>query len=875
MTLRELCCRLLGIPRRRHPDEELQDEFASHLEFAEADYLQQGMSAEDARNLARKRFGSVAAAKEIVWEQRRLPGIGEVAQDARYALRGMRKSPAFALTAIATLGLGIGLCVSMYTGLSAMFLRPLPGVPQPDRLATMRDAVPYARFESYRDHGNGAWTAAAFMGPLPFNLAQSDRVEGLAVSPEYFVTLRVQPMLGRFFDPKRDKAGSPPAAIVTEHFWRTRLNADPHPIGRTLRVNGRVLPIIGVSAPGFYGAGTGAFTTPEIFIAATSEPKIAPELRTAQPVFRVLFRLDPGVAITGAEARLEGETRALAKDDEPKGRLVRLDPAGTLLPLPKEARATIIVFYAVLMSAIVALMCANLGGLILARGVARGREFAIRLSIGAGRFRLMRQLLTESALLAAAGGLAGFVAAGAILRLLRRIQSVSNPLVDNLVSGPDVGAALFTIAIAAITAAGFGLLPAFAITRQDPMKVAKGEQGRANRRRYRRLGLRNVFVVCQVGAAMMLALIIGFLVIGARYGSRTTPGFDPGPITFFSVDPERDGLSPAQAADALQMMPARLAQVAGVEGVSVTDRPPLSSTYPDTVISTPSHNTRVVVFQSVGPGFFKTLGARILRGADFQQQETTTEHSSAKILPVAINQTAATELFGNEDPLGGRLQQDEQILQVAAVVRYAPRATLMGRPIPIVFAPYITRAGENTVLVRARGQLGIAAMRRQLAAIDPRITLFHPQSLRAYVVESDRMGSKIAAFYLPVGLFGLVLGCIGLAGVTANNVQRRTNEIGIRMALGARRSQVLRLVMGEGAVMTAIGAALGYAAAFAFLRILTAVSAPMAQVLGPVASNPALTVGVPMLLIALAALACWTPARRSASIDPAITLREE
>lgn len=893
MTLRELYCRLTGLLRQQDPDSDLEDEIASHLELAKADYLRRGVSEPEARRLAAMKFGTVAGAKEHVWEQRQVPGIGSLLQDAKYAARGMRKSPGFTLMTVATVALGIGLCSVMYSLLHEVLLRPLPGVPDPGQLALMQTPVPYPWFESYREHGKSAWTAAAFIGPVPFSIAfdgsgvaEPERITGALVSPDYFSTLRVHPMLGRFFDPQRDRAEASPALVITERFWRTRLNADPGVIGRKLRVNGRAVPIIGVGAPGFFGAGTGAFIVPEVFIAATADPGVAPELngdvlrRTTEPAFMVLLRLNPAVTLAGAEARLDTETRNFANQREKKGRLVRLVPASTLLPLPKEARITIVMFYGVLICVVLGLTCANLGGLLLARGAARRPEFAIRLSIGADRLRLVRQLLTESAMLAAAGGAGGIAAASGIFRLLRSMQAASNPGIDGMTSGPDLQVALFTFGIATVAAIGFGLLPALVITRLDLMNAMKVNQTTALHR-YRRLGLRNGFVVCQVAAAMMLVLIMGFFVVGAQYGSKTEPGFDPAPLSFFSVDPARDGLTPTESADVLRGLPERLAHVAGVESVSLADRPPLSDTPPDTMVSVPSHNTRSVALQNVGPGFFTTLGVTVLRGSDFENRDLLSDHGSGRFLPVAINQTAATELFGDADPLGSRMQQGERTFQVVAVVRYAPRSMLMGRPIPSVFvslgAEDLERvtAGGTTVVVRARTQIGVAKLRRELAAIDARLTLFHPQTLPAYLAESDKMGSRIAAIYSPIGLFGLILACLGLAGVTAQSVQRRRKEIGIRTALGAQRSQVLRLVMREGAVMVVIGAALGYACASAFVHLLSAVAAPIAEFLAPVASNPALTIGIPSLLIALVAVACYVPARRSASIDPLMALREE
>jgi predicted permease len=602
--------------------------------------------------------------------------------------------------------------------------------------------------------------------------------------------------------------------------------------------------------------------------------------RTTQPVFWVLLRLAPGTSAAGVEARLDAATRTLDNQPEKKGRLVRLIPAGTLVALPKEARMMIVTLYGMLMSVIIGLTCANLGGLLLARGAARGQEFAIRLSIGAGRRRLIRQLLTESAILAVLGGLAGFAAAKAIFGLFSRIQSESNPLTESLVSGPDLQVALFTFVISSLAAVGFGLLPALAITRLNLVNVMKSSLT-AGLERYRHFGLRNALVVAQVAAAMMLMLIMGFVVIGAQYGSKTKPGFDTAPLSFFSVDPTRDGLTTGESVEALRRIPERLARLAGVESVSLAEQPPLASTFPHVTVSVPSLSTRTVAMQKVGPGFFTTLAATMLRGADFEDQGLLSDDGPGRILPAVINQTAATALFGEADPLGRRIQQDQRTLEVTGVVRYAPRAMLMGRPIPMVFLPLTAKDLERgspegtTVVIRARTQIGIPMLRRELAAIDSRLTLFHPQTLPQYLAEWDRASSMIAALYSPIGLFGLILACLGLAGVTAQTVQRRRREIGIRTALGAQRAQVLRLVMGEGALMVAIGASLGYVAAWGFVRVLSAVSAPLAQFVGPVASNPALTVGVPSILIALAAIACYVPARRSVSIDPLIALREE
>jgi macrolide transport system ATP-binding/permease protein len=890
MTLRELCSRLTGLLRRRDPDPDLEDEIASHLELAKADYLRRGMTEAEAQRLAAMKFGSVAGAREHVWEQRQVPGLGALLQDARYAARGMRKSPGFTIVTVATLALGIGLCSVIYALLNAIILRSLPGVPEPDRLALVQGPVPYPWFESYRDHDEAAWAAAAFIGPAPFDVAiegaAGDRITGALVSPEYFATLRVQPLLGRIFDPQLEKVGGAPTLVITERFWRTHLRADPGVIGRTLRVNGRAVPIIGVGPRDFSGAGMAmGFKVPEIFIPATANASIAPELqhdalhRTTQPAFHVLLRLAPGTTLAAAESRLDWETRVLAKQPRDKGRLVHLMPAGTAIPVPKEARILVVTFYGVLVAVILGLTCANLGGMLLARGAARGKEFAIRLSIGAHRFRLIRQLLTESAILAIAGGVGSLVAANAIFRLMRSITD-ANPIMNDLTSGPDLKGVLFIFAVAVLAALGFGIVPALAVTSLDLTNAMKANLP-TGLRRHRRLGLRNMFVVCQMAAAMMLMLIMGFFVIGAQQGLKTEPGFDPRPVSFFSVDPLRDGLSPSESAALLRGLPERLARVAGVESVSLADQPPLSMAFPNTTVSVPSLKTRTVAMESVGPRFFTTLGASVLRGTDFGDRDLRLDDGSGKILPAVINQAAANELFGNADPLGRRIQQDQRTFEVAGVVRYVPRTISWSRPVPMVFVPLTANdldhgvANGITVVIRARRQIAFAVLRRELSAIDARLTLFDPQTIQQYLVQFERTASVYSAFYLPIGGFGLILACLGIAGVTAQAVQRRRKEIGIRMALGARQGQLLRLVLRESAVMAVFGAVLGFAGASALARLLSAISADMAQIIAPAISNRMLIVGIPSFLILLAAVACYVPARRSVTTDPLIVLREE
>ena len=902
MNVGVLWDRLKGLMRRREFDEELQKEIAAHLELATAENLRRGMPPEEARRLAAVRFGSVTSAKEGAWDERGLPGLAACLRDARYAVRGMRTNPGFTLVTVATLALGIGLCSVVFSVLNGFVLRPVPGVSDAGRLVTLQAPVPYPYFERYRDEKGLSAGMAAFIGPVPFGVAvnagtdgKTERVFGHIVSPDYFSTLGVTPLLGRFFDPALESPGAGATVVVSERFWRMRLHADPHVAGRALRVNGRQATIIGVGPKDFLGIFPS--TPAEVFLPVTADPAVAPELaddilhRTTQPAFRVLVRLRPDMTMAATEARLDAHTRELDRQTakrgrEQKGRQVRLLLAGQASPLSVAERSLVVTFYTLLVGLILSLTCSNLAGLILARGSARSREIAIRLSIGASRFRVIRQLLTESLILAACGGVAGFAAAYGLIDLLAKVRGDSTLLQSEIDFSPDLRVALFAFLASALAGAGFGLLPALAATRADLATALKASMGTRGGR-YRRFGLRSLFVVYQVAAAMMLILMMGFWSSGLRNAANLDPGFDPAPLQFFSLDPARDGLAPNQSAAVFKGLAQRLARLPGVESVALADQPPLNLTVPNSAVSVPSvpggsrESVHAVALLSIGSGYFATLGAPLVRGAEFSERDLGLDAAPSNILPAVINQTAAKDLFGGADPLGRRIRHDADGVQrtflVTGVVRYDRQSLAVNRPVATICLP-LTRYDlrrDTIVLLRARTHLDGATIRRELASIDPNLTMFKPQTMREFLAAANRVLQSAIAFTSGVGLFGLLLACVGLAGVTAQAVERRRKEIGIRMALGARPSQVLRLVMREGAVMISAGAAFGFAGAYGISRVLAAASAQMAEIISWSSGNRALTVGIPLSLVSLAAIACYLPARRSVSQDPLVALREE
>jgi macrolide transport system ATP-binding/permease protein len=898
--LRVIGSRLRAVFARQRLDHEFDDELRDHLESLAEEYQAAGMSNADARRAAILKLGNPQQLREANRDHRGMPFLEVAAQDLGFAFRTLRKSPGFTGVAVFTMALGIGLCSFLFSFMNGLLLKTAPGIRDAARLAAFQGPVTYPYFERYRDGGRVASSTAAFIGPVPFSVAiesagnaVQERISGHLVSYEYFSTLGTKPLLGRFFDPAQELPGAEPAVVVSERFWRMRLNADPHAIGSALRVNGQRATVVGVAQRDFLGVFPA--TAADIFVPVTADPAVAPELagdvlhNAASSVFQVVMRLAPNVTMAAAEAALDAQTRLLDRQNgkrdparDKQGRLIRLVMAGGITPNTPEMRAFVVASWGLVISLILSFTCANLVGLTLARGSARGREIAIRLSVGASRSRLIRQLLMESVALAIVGGAAGLACAYGILTRPLLGQPVT-AFPSGIRLTPDLRVMLITFFISALSGAAFGLMPALASTRPDLVTSLK-EIAASHVGRYRRFGLRNLFMVYQMAAAMLLILMMGFAVIGIQQGAnRAGPGFDTSRAYLFSVDPVRDGLSPADAAATLAGLPKRLAQISGVEGVTLADSSAFSYMPPLlTAVSvgpaepgTPQ-SIRRVSLQKVGPGFFAALGLQIVHGAEFGSRDLRSDANMRATLPVVINQSAAQKLFGDADPMGRVIRQDERSFQVTGVVRYEKSAVFQKDPVPAVFLSLSMQDLQHgrMVVVRLRPGVRFAAIRGEMKAIDSRLTMVNVQTMDEYLAQFSQALEYVTAIYGTVGVFALILACVGLAGVTAQAVVRRRKEIGIRMALGARRQQVLQLVMKEAAAMVLVGSALGIASAAALVRVVLWASASIGPI-NPGVLEPAQVVGPPLLLIAVAAVACYLPARRSATIDPVATLRDE
>jgi len=835
--------------------------------------------------------------------------LSEMRRDLAYALRTLSKSRGFAAVGILSLGLGIGIASFSASEFLNLILRDAPGAVDPSRLViAMGTSYPY--FEHYRDQHDLFSGAAAYQGPIPFNVSLSsgnastkaERVFGHLVSPQYFSVIGVRASRGRAFDPQIDRTGSAPVVFISDQFWRDRMDADPDAVGRTIHVNGQLATIVGIGPKGFRGV-VPVFPA-EIFVPTTSPAAMVPELagdtlhKRDAKVFQALFRMAPGVTLTSAEAGLDTLTRRLDEEwldpaRDVKGRRVALVPGGEMVPIPREMVPVELAMALLLNSLILSLACMNLANMQLARASARRREVAIRLSVGASRFRLVRQLLTESVLLACAGGAAGVLFAYAGAAGFRTI-SLPSALPINLDISPDWRVLLFAFAVSLASGIGFGLVPALASTRTDLTSTLK-EGALAQLRGYRRVGIRNLLMVAQVAGSLMLLLIAGFMIIGFQKSNEFRIGFDPLRMYLISLDPVRDGYSGEKAADLFAALPARLKRAPGAEEIALTEAPPFGPLITNSMVTAPSDSgTREQVAQkiakeTVGANYFAALSVKVIEGREFDVRDQDIDTSKTESLPVVLNEVAGRAFFGNHDPLGRRLLETSRAYHVVGVVKdlSAPMSETeagseIGPEVPTVYLPLTQNdfahspAGGMIVMVRAgRGRDTLEGVRKEIAMLDPNLVTFNVRTLSEQMDRTTFVIHLVTFFYGGVGGFGLILAAIGLAGVTAYSVARRRKEIGIRVALGARQAQVLRLVLREGGTLVIAGSVLGFLGAVGVSRGMEAVSSTFGPTFAAGSHDLRLIFGAPLLLAGLAMLACYLPARRSTKIDPLNALREE
>jgi macrolide transport system ATP-binding/permease protein len=851
-----------------------------------------------------KRHGAAGLIRLIADIALRVPleYLTEMRRDMRYALRALIKSPGFALVGIISMGLGIGLTTNVYSSKWQLITRELPTATNAKRLVMPEKPVSYFYVEQYRDQKSLFAGVAAFRTGVPFNVifqgdmsAKPERVFGQLVSADYFSVLGVQPQRGRVLSTRLDKPGDAPVVVISDHFWRNRLNSSPDAVGHTLRLNGQPATIVGITAKNFNGALS--INPSELFVPITAPAALAPELandvlhqRNAKE-FMAMMCLAPDVTIDSAEAALAVITRRLDEQDPAAparidtSKRVTLIPAGTRVPIPRELKPVLMGFFVALMGLVITLACMNLANMLMARGANRRKELAIRLAVGASRFRLARQMMSEGILLSLLGGMAGFVLAYGLGVLNSHFTPPTAVPIESDFH-LDWHAGVFAFGLAVVCGIGFSLAPALLATKAEVTPALK-EGSALQLPGYRRFGLRNLLMVAQVAASLMLLLITGFLVIGFSKASSILTKFDPHTMYLLSVDPVREGYTPEKAQALFEKLPERLKTIGSVGSVTLAAQAPFSiEDDEDGAIQVTAEDPRgasrvqiPAIEETVGAGYFAALSETMLAGREFSELDQRIQADGSETLPAVLNESAARGFFGNGNAIGERVRDDKQPYEIVGVVHDLRNG--LGISQSIVYLPLTQRnfarppADGMTIMVRSdAGMDALSGIRREIAYINPKLTIFNVQTLSEFLDRSRAATRFSIQTYAGIGVFGLVLAAIGLAGVTAYAVAQRRKEIAIRTAVGASRAQVLRLVLREGTALVSVGTILGFLGAMTIAKILSALTNIFAEAVSVGTDDPRLLIGAPLLLAAVALLACYVPARTATKVDPLTALRQ-
>jgi macrolide transport system ATP-binding/permease protein len=880
----------------------LAEAFPHEFKLAFGDEMMQ--AGEDSIAEVAKRHGIAGVVRILGDLALRLPleYLSEMRRDVQYAARALAKSPAYALVGICSLGLGIGLTTNVYSQGWALVTRPLSGVANPNQLVAAETPTSYPYIERYRDQKDLFTGVVAVQNNAQFNVAlpgqsgKPDRVYGQLVSPDYFSVLGMEPQRGRLLTAALDKTGGVPAVVISDRCWRSRFHSDPDTIGQIIRLNGQNATVVGVTPAKFDGALS--YSPVELFVPITVPPTVAPELgndalhNRSHKSFQFLGRLAPGVTIDSAESALDGITRRLDKDDPlappqaDKAKRVVLMGAGTRVQIPREVRSKLLGFYTVLMAVVSAIACLNLATMALARGINRRRELAIRLGVGASRFRLIRQMVTEGILLSLLGGAAGFALAWALAAIdAHRRLPAGFPLNPELPI--DWHTALFAFLLAVVCGIGFSVLPALQATNTDVAPALK-QGADLPLSRHKRFGLRNLAMGAQVAGSLLLLLVTGFLVLGIVKSNNIDTNFNPKTMAFLFVDPLRDGYSPEKSQAFFERLSDRLRSTPAITSFALAAQPPYLLGEGDNFhlsVDDPHQSSPVqrgFARQTVGEGFFSVLNQPLLVGREFDQRDQLADLNAAATarLPLVLNQKAARALFGGDNVIGKHLRDGQHLYEVVGVVPDMKDATgvILGTAYLCLTRHDFAQTPSGGIVIVVRGHSAedaVGAVRSVVVSMDPNLTLFNVQTLSEYLELSRTAVRSALRTFGGIGLFGLILSAIGLAGVTGYAVAQRRKEIGIRMALGARKSEVLNLVLREGATLVAVGTVIGFLGAVALAKALSAITTEFADAFSLGVDDPRLLIGAPLLLAGLALLACYIPARRAMAIDPLKALRTE
>jgi macrolide transport system ATP-binding/permease protein len=820
--------------------------------------------------------------------------VEKVLRDLRFALRLFAKRPGFSLVLVLSLALGIGANSAIFSLVNGILLRPLPGIENPGGLVGLNSrqsttsfplGLSFPDYEDVRDSLKDVFTDTAAYNQIYASMSEGSRPElvyGYIATGNYFPLLGARAERGRLLGPEDDRRrGGHPVAVISHGLWERRFGSEPGLVGRQVKLNGFSFTVVGIAARGFIG--TEVMFAPDIWVPMSMHKQIVPAQRDPLDrrdarTFRVVARRRAGVSLAQAEAQVKLLAADLAREYATTNDGISLE----VVP-QSEARLeaglgnVVSVGSAVLLSLVgmvLLIACANVANLLLSQASARSREVCVRLAIGASRRRLVRQLLTESVLLALTGGALGLLLAFWLSRLMSQFHSPTS-IPFELDFRLDHRVLLYTTVISLLSGLIFGLVPALQASKADLVTPLRGEAGATTSKR--RSFLRSSLVVAQVAVSLPLLIGAALFLRSLQHARSLDLGFDPQNVLTLSVDLSLRDYPEAVGRQFYQTLEERVRHLAGVRKAAVGGPVPLDFYASAEKIAIPGYDPETgkdyprVLYSAVQPDYFETIGTPLVRGRRFDSRDG---ENGAKV--VIVNEAFAKRYLKDQDPLGRQIQlggPGGQPCEIIGVVKTGKYRILAEPPMPYFYRPFLQAyQPKMTLLVKTAGDPAgvIDAVRREVQRLDENLPVFDVRSLDDLISGRALMPFKVVTTLAGAfGLLGLLLATVGLYGLQAHTVTQRTREIGLRMAMGARPSDVLKLVLARGLILTSIGLLVGLVVGLLLARL-------MARLLLNVSpTDPLAFVGVVAVLIAATLFASLMPARRAIRLDPAVTLRHE
>jgi macrolide transport system ATP-binding/permease protein len=896
-SLRRFLSRMSHFVTRRRDDERLREEIEEHIALQTAENLRAGLSPVEARRQAMLKFGGVEAMKQDYRAERGLLLIESLLQDVRYAIRSLRRAPGLTGFVVITLALGIGMTSGTFSMVDALIFRPYP-VPNPSAVVTLVSTTHDSSFDdfSYREYldirgktnSYDGVVASADMEAVGFSAepGATPRVRGgMMVSGNYFHVLGVEPRLGRGFREDEDQVPGHDAVVVLgPDFWKHEFMSDPGVLGRTIRLNGTDFTVIGVAPETF--PGMLIFGRPDFYMPLAMAPVFStnPQKNFFEDrddrELRVRARLKQGTTLQQAQNELAVLSKNFEREYSKvnRGRGATVHTQFQMRTRDDDDNWKFGVVFVTLALAVLLVACTNVAGLLLSRARARTREIAVRLAIGAGRFRLIRLLLTESLILACLGGLAGVALGYGITEWFHSKESIIflDALPNAVPFQMDKRVLLASLAMSFLGALLCGLAPALQSTRTDLVNGLKSAEADVPGRK--RLWGRNVLVVAQVSTSLMLLTASFLMVRGFQHGLLNGAGFAKDHLLMTSFDPRLQQYSSAQTQRFYKLLAERVREATGVQSEALTQNIPLGYEDFDGVAFVPDgfqmprdRENFTATLDTVDEEYFKTMGIPVLRGRGFRASDTADAPRVA-----VVNEHFSKHYWPSGDALGKHIRLDSrdgtpvEIVGVARTIKYQMTTE---KPMDFVYMPLTQHPiARMTLMLRSSGdplQL-IPAVKDVLRTLDPNMPMLQTRAYEDFYVNRAVKGPRIAIDLVgSMGAVGLLLAIAGLYGLVAYNVSRRTREIGIRVALGAASSDVLRLVLGKGLVLVGMGTVIGLAMGFAVEQLMNSMLFNAGGV-----DFLAYVIVVPSLFL-VTMLAAYVPARKASRIAPTQALRYE